>query len=231
MNYTEGESVRSARKKKEEALSAQPGPYASQWAQRQEQALGKLLDRQAFSYDLNTDALYNQYKDSYIRQGRLAMEDAMGTAAAQTGGYGSSYAQTAGQQAYQGYLRDLNSMTPEFYKLALDSYLREGEALQREYDLAAQQESRDYSRYQDSLSQWLKDRDYYSDEYRRERDADYARYTDQRDDAYRREQDEKEAKYRKETDDRDYNYQRLRDLEKDRQWREEMALRWATAWR
>ncbi len=231
MGYTEGEAVEKARKKKQEVLTARPEGYTSQWAQKQEQALGKLLDRPDFSYDLNADALYNQYKDQYIRQGKLAMEDAMGAAAANTGGYGSSYAQTAGQQAYQGYLRELSGMTPEFYKLALEDYIRQGDALRQEYDLASQREQQDYSRYQDALSQWLKDRDYASQAYADERDFDYRRYESERDDAYRRETDARNESYRKYTDNRDFQYRRTRDWEKDRQWQEEMASRWAAAWR
>lgn len=228
MDYTEGEAVRAARKKKQEVLDARPEGYSSQWAEKQEQALGKLLDREDFSYDLNADALYDQYKEAYIRQGKRAMEDAMGAAAANTGGYGNSYAQTAGQQAYQGYLQELSGMTPEFYKLALEEYLRQGDALRQEYDLLSQREQQDYSRYRDYLSQWMNDRDFAAKAYSDERDADYKRYESDRDDAYRREKDEREAAYRKRTDDRDYAYQLLRDQEKDRQWREEMAYRWAT---
>ena len=60
----------------------------------------KVLNRSPFTYDMNEDMLYQQYKDSYTRQGKLAMQDTMGQAAALTGGYGNSYATTAGQQTY-----------------------------------------------------------------------------------------------------------------------------------
>ena len=160
-----------------------------------------------FQYDDLADALYNQYKDAYIRQGRLAMEDAVGAAAARTGGYGNSYAQTAGQQAYQGYLQDLRDLTPEFYRMALEEYTRQGDALREEYDIAARREQQDYSRYQDALSQWLKDRDAAADAYADQRDFDYRRYRDEQDAAYKR----------------------RRDQEKDSQWREQMNLRWLTA--
>ena len=75
-----------------------------------------------FSYDVNSDALYQQYADQYMRQGKLAMQDAMGQAAALTGGYGNSYAATVGNQAYQSYLQQLNDKVPELYQLALDRY-------------------------------------------------------------------------------------------------------------
>ena len=52
-----------------------------------------------FSYDVNSDALYQQYANQYIQQGKMAMQDTIGQASAMTGGYGNSYAATAGNQA------------------------------------------------------------------------------------------------------------------------------------
>lgn len=72
----------------------------------------KLLNREDFSFDLNNNALYNQYKDFYTKQGNLAMMDTIGQASAMTGGYGNSYAAAAGQQAYQQNLDKLGEMVP-----------------------------------------------------------------------------------------------------------------------
>ena len=57
-----------------------------------DEALQAYLNREDFQYDVNADALYQQYKDRYVELGKDAMEDTMGQAAALTGGYGSSYA-------------------------------------------------------------------------------------------------------------------------------------------
>lgn len=101
-----------------------------------------IRDREAFAYDPNADALYRRYKDSYITQGKQAMEDTMGQAAAMTGGYGSSYAQTAGQQAYQGYLQELNDVLPQLEALAYEKYSDETDRLHKNYEqLADQRES------------------------------------------------------------------------------------------
>lgn len=96
-----------------------------------------IRDRAAFAYDPNADALYRRYKDSYITQGKQAMEDTMGQAAAMTGGYGSSYAQTAGQQAYQGYLQELNDVLPQLEALAYEKYSDETDRLRENYQLLA----------------------------------------------------------------------------------------------
>ena len=72
-----------------------------------DKAMNDLLNRKEFSYDLNGDVLYQQYKDNYITQGKQASMDVMGMASAMTGGYGNSYAATVGNQTYQGYLQQL----------------------------------------------------------------------------------------------------------------------------
>lgn len=53
---------------------------------------------------LNTDNLWQNYADQYVRQGRQSMRDTMGQYEAQTGGYGNSLATGAAAQAYYQYL-------------------------------------------------------------------------------------------------------------------------------
>ena len=110
MEEKEKKTLTDAEKARQEALAsdaAKPGEYTSKWQQQLDAAMDKILNREAFSYDLNGDALYRQYKDRAVKNGRLAMMDTMGQAAAMTGGYGSSYAQSAGQQAQKRVLRQL----------------------------------------------------------------------------------------------------------------------------
>ena len=102
-----------------------------------------------FSYDLNGDALYQQYKDKFVQQGKMAMQDTMGQAAAMTGGYGNSYAQSVGQQAYQAQLQNLNDVVPELYQLALDRYNMGKEDLYNQYGLASTERQNEYGVYQD----------------------------------------------------------------------------------
>ena len=89
----------------------------------------KIVNRPAFSYDASTDPLYGMYRDSYVREGSLAMRDTIGRSAALTGGYGSSYAQSVGQQQYGEYLRKLGDVMPELYGAAYKRWQAEGDAL------------------------------------------------------------------------------------------------------
>ena len=144
-------------------------------------AMDRINNREKFSYDLNGDALYQQYKDQYITQGRMAMQDTMGQAAAMTGGYGNSYASTVGNQAYQGYLQKLNDVVPELYKLALDKYSLEGQELKDQYSLLKDQYNTEYGEHRDKVSDWYNEDSRLSNAYYNESNLDYSRYTDQRD--------------------------------------------------
>ena len=74
--------------------------YKSRYGDALKNNLAKVMEKKNFSYDADKDKLFSQYKNSYEKSGRTAMRDTMGNAASLTGGYGNSYAVTAGQQAY-----------------------------------------------------------------------------------------------------------------------------------
>lgn len=208
-DYQESDTVKQAEAMLNEQLAQKPGEYQSTWQAQLNDTINKILNREKFSYDLNGDALYQQYKDKYIQQGKMAMMDTMGQAQAMTGGYGNSYAQSVGQQAYQQSLQQLNDIVPELYQMAYDQYNQEGQDMYNQAALMAQQEDRDYGRYQDALSAWQAERDYLTGRYDSERDYDYGKYIDERDFGY--------GAY---IDDRNYRYQKDRDAIADRQWDE-----------
>ncbi len=127
----------------------QYGSYQSGYQQDLDKAYRDISDRKAFSYDLGSDALYRQYKDQYVRGGKLAMQDTVGQASAMTGGYGNSYAATAGNQAFQDYLTRLNDQIPALQQAALNAYTAEGDRLQQRYALAKDADDAAYGRWQD----------------------------------------------------------------------------------
>ena len=135
-------------------MGAQPGAYQSLYGTQTQQTLNNLLGQQPFQYDVNTDALYQQIKDNYIRNGRQAMMNTQGQSAALTGGYGNSYGVLAGQQAYQDSLGNLSAQIPELYKLAYNRYL--GDENSQRQNLAALQglDQTDYQRYQYDVQQY-----------------------------------------------------------------------------
>lgn len=120
-------------------------------------AYAALTGRDPFSYDLDADMLYQQYRQRYTEQGQQAMMDTMGQAAALTGGYGSSYAQSVGQQQYDAYLQQLNDIVPSLYDRAYQQYRDEGSDLLQRYSLARDLEDTEYNRYRDTMSDYRYD--------------------------------------------------------------------------
>lgn len=177
-DYVPSDQVQQDKSALEAVAGRRPGEYTSSYAQELEELYDQIMNRPDFSYDLANDPLYQQYRQQYQRQGRLAMADTMGQAAALTGGYGSSYSQAAGQQSYHQYLAQLAEVTPQLYGQALDRYTRQGEALQAQYDRLLGLEERDYQRYAQAYSQWLSEYGLAQDRYESSRAQDYQAFLD-----------------------------------------------------
>ena len=183
-DYMESPVVSQAHAALQQQLAAKPGDYQSTWQGQINGIIDRIMNREDFSYDVNSDALYQQYKDQYSTLGKLAMQDTMGQAAGLTGGYGSSYASTAGNQAYQSYLSRLNEVVPELYGMARDQYNQEGQELYNQYGLLTDQENQDYGKWVDQYNQWASERDHLQGVYNDERNFDYGQYSDDKSYAY-----------------------------------------------
>jgi hypothetical protein len=107
--------------------------------------------------------------------------DAMGQAAALTGGYGNSYAQQVGNQAYDQYILSLYDKGLDMRDRAYQQYQDQRADLYNQYGTLSSQDQIDYGRYSDDYNRWLQDLDYYTNMYNTESDRDYTRYADQRD--------------------------------------------------
>ena len=154
--YQPSEDVAAARAYRDSVAAMQPGEYDSGFEDQLQALYDQIEGREAFSYDPEEDEAYRRYARLYAAQGAAAMEDTMGQAASLTGGYGSSYAQAAGQQAYDRYLGELAALVPELRQAALAEYRQEGQALTDRYNMLNQQEKAAYDRWQDTVAQWQK---------------------------------------------------------------------------
>ena len=93
-------------------------------ADRREQ-IDRMLDAllgEQFDYDPASDKLYAAYRQQYERQAELAAENALGKAAALTGGQASTAAVAASQQAGGYYRAMLAGKLPELAQLAYERY-------------------------------------------------------------------------------------------------------------
>ena len=184
-DYQESDRVKKLAERLAQLEAQKPGDWTGgQYGRQMQDALDAIRNRKKFSYDLNSDALYQQYKDKYVQQGKQAMQDTMGQAAALTGGYASTYGQAVGQQQYDAYLQNLNDVVPELYQLALSRYQMEGDDLKTQYSLLADQYQQEYGQYRDKVGDWQTERNFLSGRYDSERNLDYGMWDDARDFAY-----------------------------------------------
>ena len=226
--YIQSDAVTQAQQALQAQQAAKPGDYVSQFQTGLDTLAGQLQNRDKFQYDVNSDALYQQVAQNYMQQGQQAMMDTMGQAAALTGGYGNSYAQTAGQQMYNQHLLGLTELVPQYQQMAMQQYQLEGDELMKQYNLMLQQEESAYGRYQDALNQYYAALDRAQAAYDNERDYDYSRFTDDRNYEYGKYQDELNYQYNVDRDAvaddqwlQQWLYQQERDRIADEQWQKE----------
>ena len=166
--------------------------------------INKYMNREKFTYDADTDPLFQQMLASAMNSGKLAMEDTIGTAASLTGGYGSSYATRAGNSAYNEFVTDAYNNLPDYYNLALQTYQMEGDDMLSQLGVLRDADDTEYGRllneynvnfnhanaiYDREYSQFQSDRDFNYNSYWDEKNFDYNSYWDEKNFDYNASQD------------------------------------------
>lgn len=132
--------------------------YTSKYQGKIDALTEQILGRAAFEYDPEKDPTYQQYKESYTRNGERAMQDTLGQVSARTGGLASSYAGAAAQQTYDGYMSALADKIPELRQLAYQMYQDEGATQRANLEMLQALEQGDYNKYLTLLGQYNNDR-------------------------------------------------------------------------
>lgn len=86
-------------------------------------------NREPFRFSPASDPAYTAQRDALLLGGERAMRDTVARAAAATGGYGNSFAVSAGEEAYRKGIAGLSDVIPALYDLAFSRYKAEGDAL------------------------------------------------------------------------------------------------------
>lgn len=136
------------------------------YSDKVDEMMDKIANRDKFSYDFETDPLFQNALASSMAAGQTAMENTIGAASGLTGGYGSSYATSAGNQAYNNYVKEAYSQLPEYYKLALDAYEREGNEMYNQLGMYRSADDTEYNRnYNAYNANYQQAQDMYNREY------------------------------------------------------------------
>lgn len=219
-NFTESDDVKKKKQQADDQYNKllNYGSYNSNYKNDLAAAVDAIKNREKFSYNAAEDNLYNIYKEQATRAGRQAMEDTQGKAAALTGGYGSSYGQTAGQQVYNSYMNDLNSKIPELEQLAYQRYQQEGQDLYNLASLYQGLDNTDYTRWATGFDQQGTLANMAQSMY----DTAYSRDKNNYDSRIQNDWNNANAKLTADEYNDKMAYQRERDSVSDAQWREQM---------
>lgn len=177
-----------------------PGTYASKYGDQVNNALNTITN---WNYDPMSDANYQALAKIYGARGNIAAKNTLADAAALNGGYGTSYAVSAAQQARNQYNQELASLIPSLEQNAFSR-------AQTTYNALKDAEDTDYNRWRDTEGDRLNQ---YNIAYQAYRDA----VGDEKDTynmAYQRYRDteaDNQWKYQQ-------GYNQYRDTEADRQW-------------
>ena len=128
------------------------GTYNSQYADQLSGALNTVTN---WKYDPMSDANYQALAKVYGARGNIAAKNSLADAAALNGGYGTSYAVSAAQQARNQYNQELAALIPDLEANAFNKATTTLNALRDADDTA-------YGRFRDTESdrQWKYGQDY-----------------------------------------------------------------------
>ena len=151
-SYTPSKAVNAAKSTLQKTEKARPAAYTSKYGTQITGLADAIANRKGFSYDYTKDALYQNYKDQYQRQAQLGMQNATAQAAALSGGYGNSYAATAGNLAYQENMSALNNIIPSLYEAAYNRYQTDLDNQRSDLSMYQGLDESDYAKYRDRLA-------------------------------------------------------------------------------
>lgn len=157
------------KKKKKESYNpiayvkaANPGAYSSAYTDQLNSAMAQMNTARNnlvnFKYDPMQDAQYQALAQIYGSRGNQAAQDTLGDAASLNGGYGTSYAVSAAQQARNQYNQELAALVPDLEQNAYNRMQSNYGLMQDQYNLLMDADTQAYQRYRDAVAdyQWGK---------------------------------------------------------------------------
>ena len=174
--YKPSDQAQAAQNMLSQTMAQKPQGYNSKYAPQLDSILQQIQNPKQFKYEFNGDNLFKYYADLYAENGKQASMDAMGQAAALTGGYGNSYAQQVGQQGYNEWLRQIYDKGMDLRDRAYQQHQDELGNQQNIYNILAGQDQADYGKYRDTVGDWQAQLEYDTGRADAERNFDYNQY-------------------------------------------------------
>lgn len=149
--------------------------YHSQYSKQ----INELADKYAndrFEWDKDGSSEYGAYKDYYRREGQRQQENIQQSYAANSDGYSNTYAQAAGQRAYNQYMDELASKIPALRNSALADWSQQQEQRLNQISLLRGFDDSAYAQYRDRVSDLYDFMTYYENKYSTLKGLDMSQY-------------------------------------------------------
>lgn len=148
-----GKAYQAAMEKIGQDLGERP-VYDGRYDRMLDESYNAIVNRDPFTWSPDTDQFYKDYEQRYTQLGQRAMKDTMGQAAALTGGYGNTYAERAGQDAYNEWMDALMEKSVQLEQRAYDRWRDAGDQMVQNFGLLSSLRDNDYGMYRDSVSDY-----------------------------------------------------------------------------
>ena len=170
------------KKKKKESYNpiayvkaANPGAYSSAYTDQLNSAMAQMNTARNnlvnFKYDPMQDAQYQALAQIYGARGNQAAQDTLGEAASLNGGYGTSYATSAAQQARNQYNQELAALVPDLEQNAYNRMQSNYGLMQDQYNLLMDADTQAYQRYRDQVADYQWGKGYDTDIYMQKKNS------------------------------------------------------------
>jgi hypothetical protein len=136
----------------------------------------KYNDENHFDWSAEGSAEYQGMKTKAKREGQRDLEDVQGAYSANTGGYGNSFAQAAGQRAYDRRMEELTAQIPALRQTALNNWSQNQERTMQQIGMMQGLDDTAYSRYRDKVSDKLSFMNYYQQKYQTAQGLDMSQF-------------------------------------------------------
>ncbi len=150
--------------------------YKGAYSEQVGKLVSDYLGRDKFNYNPNSDATYQQMRDTHFTAGKNAMQDTLGNATALSGGNNNSSAQVAAQQVYNNYAKGVTDAIPQLEQNAYNRYQAEGAQKLQDINLLQGLDDSEFARYQAKMQNIQAFLNYYYGKYQGEQARDEANF-------------------------------------------------------
>lgn len=150
--------------------------YKGTYSEQVGKLVSDYLGRDKFNYNPNSDATYQQMRDTHFTAGKKAMQDTLGNATALSGGNNNSSAQVAAQQVYNNYAKGVTDAIPQLEQNAYNRYQAEGAQKLQDINLLQGLDDSEFAQYQGKMQNIQAFLNYYYRKYQGEQARDEANF-------------------------------------------------------